>query len=72
MWFIEDERNERNIYIYGSAILHPRCRIVEYYSTPQVKTDQKKYWALLNNVQYHPALHLGPWNTEQYWNANTE
>jgi len=24
---------------------------VEYYSTPQVKTEHKKYWAILNNVE---------------------
>jgi hypothetical protein len=46
------------IYTHGNAILHPR------YSTPQAKIDPKKYWVLLNRVQYQSVLSTVPRNTE--------
>jgi hypothetical protein len=42
------------------------------YSTPQVKIEQKKYWAIPNNVQYHPVVHQEPRNTETQVLNNTE
>jgi hypothetical protein len=42
---------------------HLNWAALEYYST-QVKTDLKKYWVLLNHVQYQSVLHPAP---QKYW-----
>jgi hypothetical protein len=54
-----------SVYIYGSAILHPRCRIL-FYTTSQnwPKKNTEYYWTMFSISQYYAQYHEILNNTE--------